>query len=266
MRLPNIFIHTKYTIGAKSVYSTNVYLYVPRQVVVTLVGNSPRRYETVYAKNLKLHKGVDNKIQFKFINQEQKAVDITGKEITIRVINSDGSTVLIKKALTLILPLTGLAEFQLLASELENIDSQKAHYSIEIPLSGFDLPVFVDSDSGARGVISIEDSILPKHTPSMEVSIPTHPSPVSNTVTFTSSVINTSYNPVLTIQSYFDNFSGIVKIQGSTIPDNDWYDITESDPYLSHSDTDYYTIAGYHPFVRLQFQCTQGNVTDILVR
>jgi hypothetical protein len=100
----------------------------------------------------------------------------------------------------------------------------------------------------------------------MEVTIPSHPTPVSNTVTFTSSVINTSYNPVLTIQSYFDNYSGIVKVQGSTIPDNDWYDITESDPYLSHSDTEYYTIAGYHPFVRLQFQCTQGNVTDILVR
>lgn len=247
-------------------YSTNVYLYVPRQVVVTLSGNSPRRYETVYAKNLKLHKGVDNKIQFKFINQEQKAVDITDKEITIRVINSDGTMVLIKKALTLTLPLTGLAEFQLLASELENIDAQKAHYSIEIPSSGFDLPVFVDSDAGARGAISIEDSILPKHTPSMEVTIPSHPAPVSNTVTFSSSVINTSYNPVLTIQSYYDNFSGIVKVQGSTIPDNDWYDITESDAYLSHSDTEYYTIAGYHPFVRLQFQCTQGNVTNVLVR
>jgi len=264
--LPNIFIHTKYTIGAKSVYSTNVYLYVPRQVVVTLVGNSPRRYETVYAKNLKLHKGVDNKIQFKFINQEQKAVDITDKEITIRVLSFDGTKVLIKKALTLTLPLTGLAEFQLQSTELENIDSQKAYYSIEIPQSGFDLPVFVDSNSGARGMMDIEDSILPKHVPSMEVSIPSHPTPVSNTVTFSSSVINTSYNPALTIQSYFDNFSGIVKVQGSTIPDNDWYDIVVSDPYLGKSESDYYVINGYHPFVRLHFECTQGNVTDVLVR
>jgi hypothetical protein len=220
----------------------------------------------VYAKNLKLHKGVDNKIQFKFINQEQKAVDITDKEITVRIISFDGTKVLIKKALTLTLPLTGLAEFQLLSSELEDIDAQKAHYSIEIPSDSFNLPVFVDSEAGARGSISIENSILPKHAPSMEVSIPSHPTPMSNTVTYTSSIINTSYNPVLTIQSYYDNFSGTVKIQGSTIPDNDWYDILESDPYLSQSDTAYYTIEGYHPFVRLQFQCTQGNVTSILVR
>lgn len=266
MCLPNIFIHTKYTIGAKTVYSTNVYLYVPRQVVVTLVGNSPRRYETVYAKNLKLHKGVDNKIQFKFINQEQKAVDITDKEITIRVISFDGTQVLIKKALTLTLPLTGLAEFQLLSTELENINAQKAMYSIEIPQSGFDLPVFVDSNSGARGVMDIEDSILPKHVPSMDVSIPSHPTPVSNTVTFTTSVINTTYNPALTIQAYYDNFSGVVKVQGSTIPDNDWYDITEGETYIGQSMTTYYTVQGFHPFVRMQFQCTQGNVTDVLVR
>jgi hypothetical protein len=220
----------------------------------------------VYAKNLKLHKGVDNKIQFKFVNQEQKAVDISDKEITIRVLSFDGSKVLIKKALTLTLPLTGLAEFQLLASELENIDSQKAYYSIEIPQGGFDLPVFVDDSSGARGNMSIEDSILPKHSPSMEVTIPSHPTPVSNTVTFTTSVINTSYNPVLTIQPYYNNFSGVVKVQGSTIPDNDWYDILESDPLLDYTDTDYYVVNGFHPFVRLQFQCTQGNVTDVLVR
>lgn len=246
-------------------YSTNVYLYVPRQVVVTLSGNSPRRYETVYAKNLKLHKGVDNKIQFKFINQEQKAVDITGKEITIRVISFDGTQVLIKKALTLTLPLTGLAEFQLLSTELDGIAAQKAMYSIEIPSGSFDLPVFVDSSSGARGVMDIEDSILPKHIPSVEISIPTHPAPVSNTVTFNTSVINTGYNPSMTIQAYYTNFSGVVKVQGSTIPDNDWYDISDS-TYVEETMTDHYIVEGYHPFIRLQFQYTQGNVTNVLVR
>jgi hypothetical protein len=220
----------------------------------------------VYAKNLKLHKGVDNRIQFKFVNQEQKPVDITDAEITIRVLSSDGTKVLIKKALTNTLPATGLAEFQLLSTELENINAQKAMYSLEIPQSSFDLPVFVDSDAGARGMMFIEDSVLPKHVPSMDVTIPSHSTPVSNTVTFTSSVINTTYNPVLTIQAYYANFSGIVKVQGSTIPDNDWYDITEPTVYLDQSTTDYYTVNGYHPYVRLQFQCTQGDVTSLLVR
>lgn len=247
-------------------YSTNVYVYVQKQTVVLVYGNSPRRFQNVYAKTLKLHRGVDNKIQFRFINQEQKPVDITDKEITIRVISQDGTAILIKKALTPTLPLTGLAEFQLLSSELENIDAQKARYSLEIPISSFDVPVFVDNDGGASGHITIVDDVLPKHIPSTEVTIPSHDSPLNNTVTFTSSVINTSYNPSLTLQTYLNNFSGIAKVQGSAVPNTDWYDIATSDPYLSTTDTAYFNIQGFHPYVRVQFQCTQGNITKILAR
>ena len=32
-----------------------------------------------YSKPLTLHRGVDNQIQFQFLNQEQKKVDITGQ-------------------------------------------------------------------------------------------------------------------------------------------------------------------------------------------
>ena len=55
----------------------------------------------VYAKPLTLNKGVDNKIQFQFLNQEQKPVDITGKSITCRVLNYNGTAVLLRKALDL---------------------------------------------------------------------------------------------------------------------------------------------------------------------
>ena len=53
-------------------YSTSVKIYTPRQTVVLYSGSSPRRYMTVYSKNLKIHKGIDNQIQFQFINQDQK--------------------------------------------------------------------------------------------------------------------------------------------------------------------------------------------------
>lgn len=247
-------------------YSTNVYVYLQKQTVVLVYGNSPRRYQNVYAKTLKLHRGVDNKIQFRFINQEQKPVDITNKEITMRVIGQDGTSVLIKKALTPTLPLTGLAEFRLMSSELEAIDAQKARYSLEIPLDSFDLPIFVDNDAGAQGHITIEDSVLPKHAPSMEVSIPSHASPLNNTVTYHSSVINTSYNPSLTLQVYYNNFSGMAIVQGSTVPNADWYNIISTSPVLSTTSTMGYSIEGYHPYVRIEFQSTQGNIDKVLAR
>jgi len=231
-----------------------------------IYGNSPRSYSIVYAKNLRLHKGVDNRIQFKFINQEQKPVDITGAEITMRILNSDGTQVLIQKALTLVYALTGLAELQLLSSELDSVESQKGYYSLEIPSNSFNVPVFLDNDSAARGIIWIEDSVLPKHMPSMNVTIPSHPVPQNNTVTFTSSTVSTSYNPKLTLQAYYNNFSGTVQVQGSTIPDNDWYNINDPITYINQANTDYYQIEGFHPYIRVQFNCTQGDVTDILAR
>ena len=80
-------------------YTTSVYVYTQRQIVVLLSGNSPRKYMPVYAKPLTLHKGVDNKIQFQFLNQEQKPVDITGKSITCRILKYDGRPFLFEELL-----------------------------------------------------------------------------------------------------------------------------------------------------------------------
>ena len=45
-------------------FSTQVFIYTQRQIVVLLSGYSPRSYMPQYAKPLTLHKGVDNQIQF----------------------------------------------------------------------------------------------------------------------------------------------------------------------------------------------------------
>lgn len=229
-----------------------------------------------YAKPLTLHKGVDNQIQFQFLNQEQKPVDITNKEITCRIISFDGSEVLLQKALTLQLPATGIAALQLNAADIEDIDAQKAHYSLEIPVGSFDYPVFVDQNAGARGDMNIVNSILPAFIPSSEISIPTgQPFPNLNpdanitttATTFYTSVINTEDNPILTLQAHYTDYFGSVVIEGSTIVDGDWYPI-ETHAYDTEQVTDTfgYTIRGFHPYVRMAFTSNVGVVTNVLAR
>jgi hypothetical protein len=228
----------------------------------------------VYAKPLTLHKGVDNQIQFQFLNQEQKPVDISGKDITCRIISYDGSEVLLSKALTLQLPATGIAALIVNAAEIEDIDAQKAHYSLEIPVGEFDYPVFVDQNAGARGVMNIVNSILPAFVPSQPISIPTgqpfpnlNPVANSNSVanTYYSSVINTNDNPILTLQARYTDYYGNTVIEGSTIVDGDWYPI-EVHSYANTTDTYGYTVHGYHPYIRMQFVSNVGIVTNILAR
>ena len=226
----------------------------------------------VYAKPLTLHKGVDNQIQFQFLNQEQKPVDITGKSIVCRILNFEGTEILLSKVLDLVLPATGISVLKVSPSDLEDISAQKCYYSLEIPVGSFDYPVFVDQNAGARGKIDIVDSVLPNFVPSQEVTIPTgqpFPNLSSNTLpnanTYYSSIINTEDNSVLTIQTNLDEYNGNITIQGSTIPDADWYDITTAE-YSNSSNTYGYTITGFHPYVRLEFISDQGSVTKILAR
>ena len=259
-------------------YSTAVFYYTQRQIVVLLSGNSPRAFMPVYAKTMTLHKGVDNRLQFQFLNQEQKPVDITGKEITCRIINYDGTEVLIKKALTLQLPVTGICYLQLNAAEIEDIPAQMCHYSLEIPEGQFDYPVFVDPAAGARGQINVVNSVLPSFVPSEVVTIPTgQPFPnldinnsIDNTLpnanTYYSSVINTNDNPVLTIQAHLYEYNGEVLIEGTFSSSlTDWYPITTSE-YLETTETVGFTVHGFHPFIRMCFTSNTGVVSNILAR
>jgi hypothetical protein len=225
----------------------------------------------VYAKPLTLHKGVDNQLQFQFLNQEQKPVDITGKSITCRILNYEGNQVLLQKALTLQLPATGICALILNAADLENIDAQKCYYSLEIPVGDFDYPVFVDQNAGARGVMNIVNSVLPNFVPSYEITIPTgqafpNTTNNSNTLTYFSSVLSTNDNPILTIQTEYLEYYGNTVIQGSSLGDADWYDIVTTDEVANNTQTVGYTIQGFHPYVRMAFTSNSGAVANILTR
>lgn len=259
-------------------YTTAVFIYTQRQIVVLLSGNSARRYMPVYAKPLTLHKGVDNQIQFQFLNQEQKPVDITGKEITCRIISYDGSEVLLSKTLTTTYALNGLSVLTLNAADIEDIPAQQAHYSLEIPVNEFNFPVFVDQNAGARGDMNIVNSVLPAFIPSANISIPTgQPFPnldsnnsISNVLpnanTYYSSVISTEDNPIVTFQTSFYEYNGFVNIEGSTIVNGDWYNIYTSTEYSNNSTTQGYTVTGYHPYIRMVFTSNTGAITNILAR
>lgn len=254
-------------------YATSVFIYVQRQIVVLLTGNSPRKYMPQYAKPLTLHKGVDNRIQFQFLNQEQKPVNVTGKSITCRILNYDGTEVLVRKALDLDFALTGIASLRLNAAEIEDIPAQKAYYTLEIPEGQFDFPVFVDQNAGARGDMNIVNSILPSFVPSEVVTIPTgQPFPnISNSsgnsnMVYYTSIINTQDNPILTIQTRYEEYYGNVTILGSSIVDGDFYVIEEDNELANVSDTKGYTVHGYHPYIKVEFTSNSGAVTNILAR
>ena len=251
-------------------YSTEIYQYIPRQLVVIDIGSSPRRYENVYAKTLKLHKGSDSRLQFQFLNQEQKPVDITGKEITFRLISYDNSKILLQKSLVNTLSLTGIAELRVTSDNLDDINAQKCYYSLELPDDlGLNVPGLVDKNGTGRGVIDVVNSVFPSHISAQQLTILYDTNSGGPTGTYYSSVLTTQYNPKITMQVAYDGFVGNATVQGSTNGTSDWYDIEMfeyDDPTAPVTDTYGYSIVGYHPYVHVKFDSTVGNVTNILAR
>lgn len=235
---------------------TLVYLYNQRQLVVLLQtsANANRRYEKVYSKDLTINRGVDNILEFSFVNQEQKPVNILGKEITCRILNYQGTEILLQKTLTPILPITGITSLRLTAAEIESIDAQRCYYSLEIPVDTFDLPVFVDDNAGARGVINIVNSVLPRFVASQDITIPTHPRPKSGlSRTYYSSLLYTKEQHLFTFQVYFSQFTGTIQFQASTVQDfSTFYAISGVHNYNDRTGTTGWNFEGYHPFIRLK--------------
>jgi hypothetical protein len=246
-----------------------VYLYNQRQLVVLLEhGDSSRRYEKVYSKELTIHKGVDNVLEFAFVNQEQKPVDITSRKITCRVIDNSGTSAIIEKLLVPTFPLKGLAVLRVSPAEIENINAQRCFYSLEIESLEFDYPVFVDEKAGARGIIRIEDSVHPKFMPSSEISIPDHLPSTTIPQTYVSSIFPTKEQDNMTLQLVLDNFKGEITVEASnTMSFAEFYKVQETMLYDGLSGSVGVSLFGYHPFIRVKITNTgSGDVKKILVR
>ena len=234
------------------------------------MGSSPRRYENVYSKTLKLHKGSDNRLQFQFLNQEQKPVNITGKEITLRLISYDNSKILLQTSLVNTLSLTGIAELRLNADTLNDISVQKCYYSLELPDElGLNVPGYMDKNGTGRGEVDIVNSIYPARVPAQHLTILHDTNPGAPAGTYFSSILATQYNPKVSMQILYDGYVGMATIRGSTNGTSNWYDIETfdySDPMMPMNGSEGYTILGYHPYIQVKFDSTIGNVTNIISR
>ena len=239
-------------------YSTTVYLYQQKQQVL-LVDTSgayfQRRWQPVYAKKLKVNRGVDNVILFEFINQDQKPVNISGSTITFRMMSTDGDELLIAKDLVHLSSSHGRAKITLTCEELDNIEEQTATYSLERASGNLYEAVYTDDYSGGRGQVEIVDSVYPDFVESKILGVP---APMikradSNPDRNFTSMAYTANNTLTTFQLDFDNFTGNLVAQGSqTQIGPDWYDIGSQISYNNQNSRAVINIDGRHNWIRFE--------------
>lgn len=260
-------------------YSTTAYLYQQIQQVLLIDVSGAyfnARWNPVYAKSLKLNLGVDNVILFQFLNQDQKPVNITGATFTFRMISQDGENLLYAKELVTLSAALGRAKVTIPAADTLMFQAQPASYSLEISSGVLDQAVLTDDYCGARGDIDIVDSVFPRFVASQVLTVPDQ-APDSNI--YYTSTIATQGTRLTTFQIDTLTFTGILQVQGSPNADAntvDWYDIEFEDLetrttvdeiiYSSSTRRTAINVSGYHPYLRLSLQVSDGAVDAIMYR
>jgi hypothetical protein len=267
-------------------YSTTLYLYQQITQVLSIDTGAGTtftyRYNPVYAKVLTINKGIDNVLLFEFINQNEKPVNITGSSFVFRVINTEGTTVLLEQPLVILNAATGRAKVTLLSSQVLDLLAQPAYYSITRASGNLLEPVFVDAQSGSRAPLNVVDSVLPQYLPSRPLTIPTvkitaqgsadgtsfgnygggnywggNPNGANYWNSFALTEYYSSFikpiQGITTVQMTLDGYTGTIKAQAAADYESIPYNVTESTTYLNHTGTIYLNIIGWHPLLRVCF-------------
>lgn len=262
-------------------YATTAYLYQQIQTVL-LVDISgayfDARWKPVYAKNLKLNLGVDNVILFQFQNQDQKPVNISGATFTFRIISQDGETLLYSKELVALNETLGRAKVTIPAADTAWFEAQPASFSLEVTSGVLNQAVFTDDYAGARGNIDIVDSVFPAFVESQTLTVPTGQDADLNNYIY-SSTVTTDGASLTTFQVDTVALTGNVKVDGgvgSLANTVEWYSINFEDlqtgnvisvlPLANSTARHSFNVEGFHPYIRVGFDITNGSVTDIVYR
>jgi hypothetical protein len=264
---------------------TPVYIYNQRQYVVFLDTTNgaiaTRRYDIVYAKELIIQQGVNNVIEFSFINQDQKAINMLNyagsSPIIFRIISNINSTILYQKQLTAMLPLTGIYKLVMTGDEAAALPTEQCYYSLEV-VGAENEAVYTDAQGVGRGVVRIMTSVFPPVIRSIPISIPAHRYPQTNNVsTYYTSTYETNGNIINTYQCNYSNFIGNISFEGCNVADfvnNYTIDtvtangvtantFTYGDSYANiiYNGSEGYTVMGYHPYIRIQINNVGSNTT-----
>ena len=140
-------------------YTTEIYLYNQSHIgtffdpdINSSIINLPRT-NYVYSKILKAVKGVDTVLEFQFLNQDQKPINLENTTLTFKLISENA--LLMSKALTVSVPTKGKATVTLTSSDLSAVETQRANYSIQRVFNSLTELAYVDDNAGTQGVIDI---------------------------------------------------------------------------------------------------------------
>ena len=214
-----------------------VYLYVNKLDVFTTPTDtwSTERYRRVYNRNLKIFRGVDNRIDIQVRNNDQKASNIVGSTLVFNLVSQDTKDLVLQKDFTAMDLATGKVTVIVTSEELLDLDIGFYNYSIvkevRSTVDSTDytvtskMPLYMDSQYDTVGTLEITGDVYGDVANSVIVDTFNYTNPFTQGAGeplpfYISALIDTAPNtspayPIHTFQFYTTNYTGTVEIQAS---------------------------------------------------
>jgi hypothetical protein len=213
-----------------------VYLYVNKLDVFTTPTDtwSTERYRRVYNRNLKIFRGVDNRIDIQVRNSDQKASNIAGSTLVFNLVSQATKDLILQKDFTAMDLATGKVTVIVTADELLDLDMGFYSYSLIKEVRSDDstdytvtsrMPLYMDSQYSTVGTLEITGDVYGSVADSVTVDTFNYTNPFTQGAGeplpfYISAIIDAAPNtspayPIHTFQFYTTNYTGTVEIQAS---------------------------------------------------
>jgi len=146
------------------------YLVSNRSIVLANEAGFVTEYRPVYQKNINVYKGIDNVLEFKVLNADQKPIDLTNYTTKFQafdenkrlVIEHDGTNVNATK---------GLVKVTVTQNDLLNFKQQYFSYNVHLVNDNSEsVLTYTDEHFGMNGTIFVSDEAMPGPVKEKEVS------------------------------------------------------------------------------------------------
>lgn len=195
---------------------------------------STERYRKVYNRNLKIFRGVDNRIDIQVRNADQKASNIVGSTLVFNLVSRDTKDLVLQKDFTAMDLATGKVTVTLTETELMDLDNGFYNYSIikeiRATVDSTDyrvtskMPMYMDAQYDTVGTLEITGDVYGDVEPSVLVDTFNYTNPFTQgdetPKFFVSQIIDArptlnTANSTHTFQFYTTNYQGTVTIEGN---------------------------------------------------
>lgn len=244
--------------------------YLYKQIHTVSVGEGPqdRLSRMYYAKPVKLQKGVDNQIRFWIRNQDQKKVNVAGREFYFNLVDTEKKRILITKRLIIENAIKGELLLELSREELYNFDLPRYTYSLSMKdNNGKELPVYSNDNYDTSGIVELQDWAYPVQNlaQNLEIVDDAEQNRISELVDLAHSTA-TNHTAVY----YLSDFSGKITVQGhlenSTNISNDDYFVVDETVYADSNEVEYINFSGNFLGIRFLIETDSGSVSKILYK